>query len=56
MYDVSLKKNYIGRFKNEVEAALEYDRAARNEYGDYANCNFPLPTTEDPMTEDSPTP
>jgi hypothetical protein len=36
------KPQYLGRFKDEREAALAYDHAARASFGTFANCNFPL--------------
>lgn len=35
------RKNYLGIFDDEIEAAKAYDRAARAELGDAAQCNFP---------------
>lgn len=32
---------YLGRFNNEVSAALAYDRAAREMHGSFARTNFP---------------
>ncbi len=36
----------LGRFHSEVEAAFAYDRAAREYFGEFALCNFPLPQPE----------
>jgi hypothetical protein len=38
---VSRKMIYIGQFKDEVEAARAYDRAARKYHGEFARLNFP---------------
>lgn len=32
---------HLGHFTTERAAALAYDAAARNEYGDFASVNFP---------------
>ena len=37
---VSGRMKYLGRFQNEVEAALVYDDAARLYFGEFARCNF----------------
>lgn len=34
------KKLHIGYFKDEIEAALAYDKVAMYYYGEYANTNF----------------
>ena len=31
---------HIGYFDNEIEAAIAYDRFARNYFGEFAKCNF----------------
>ena len=36
------KTVHLGYFKDEVQAALAYDTAARIRFGVMANCNFPL--------------
>jgi hypothetical protein len=35
--------HYLGRYSDEVEAALAYDRAARHHFGAFARLNFPQP-------------
>ena len=37
------KKIYLGYFRDEVEAAKAYDRAARKYHGEFACLNFPEP-------------
>lgn len=39
--DVDSKQYYIGRYTDELEAALAYDAAAREHFGEFALCNFP---------------
>jgi hypothetical protein len=34
------KQIYIGRFDSEIDAALAYDRKARELFGEFANTNF----------------
>jgi hypothetical protein len=37
------KRHHLGFYTEEVEAALAYDAAARNLFGDFAAVNFPMP-------------
>lgn len=39
--EINSKSKYIGQFDNELEAALAYDRMARELFGDFARVNFP---------------
>lgn len=38
---VNYKSTYLGTFRSELEAALAYDNAARQQHGEFANVNFP---------------
>jgi hypothetical protein len=33
--------SYLGQFSDEKEAAMAYDKAAREHFGEFAACNFP---------------
>ena len=35
------RTRYVGQFKDEIEAAKAYDRAARKYHGEFASLNFP---------------
>ena len=39
---VRIANKHIGRFKDEIEAAKAYDRAAVAMFGEFANTNFPI--------------
>ncbi len=39
--DASHKRSHLGYFRNEIEAALAYDAAARELHGEFAWLNFP---------------
>jgi len=36
------KEIYLGYFADEIEATKAYDKAARQLFGEYARCNFPV--------------
>ena len=41
MICVAGEKIFLGRFKDEIEAAKAYDKAAKKYYGQYTSLNFP---------------
>ena len=41
------KSTYVGRYDDEIQAALAYDEAAVKIHGEFANLNFPLHKKED---------
>ena len=43
---IKTKREYLGRFKNEEDAARAYDKRAREVWGDYAHLNFPTQQSE----------
>lgn len=36
------KRKHLGRFASEIDAALAYDAAVRQHYGEFASVNFPM--------------
>jgi hypothetical protein len=41
-WDVRVRGRFVGEYNTELEAALVYDRIARQEFGEFARPNFPL--------------
>jgi hypothetical protein len=48
--DGEIESQDLGRFEDEVEAALAYDLAASEYHGDQAELNFPDPLVEPQMS------
>lgn len=44
------KSKYLGQYPTEEEAAMAYDHAARERYGDFARLNFPSPSASHQAT------
>jgi hypothetical protein len=40
------KQHYLGAFSTPEQAALAYDRAAREKFGEFAHCNLPSTSIE----------
>jgi len=41
MISVKGKKKHVGTYKSAIEAAISYDKAAKDTYGEFAQLNFP---------------
>jgi len=44
--DVNGKRTHLGYFSDPVQAAIAYDSAALELYGEFARLSFPAPTAE----------
>jgi hypothetical protein len=44
-----IQNTYLGTYNTEIEAAMAYDKEAISRYGEWANLNFPYPSSEIPL-------
>lgn len=47
------KRHHLGYFRDEIEAAKAYDRAARKYHGQFAHLNFPETQEQEPVRRSS---